>query len=169
MDVLPGEGELRDRFDDDVGAARGRVANRDARGKQREINELAAVDGQLFDLLFIDNGTDHSASRFRQLADVLHFHLRDHLAGREREIQAAGSPNVEVNFLRNLLEAGLVRGYGVISGGQQGNLIVADRTGIGFATQASGRVNRGDRRLRNGGAAGVVDASLHRHGHNLRH
>ncbi len=46
VDILSGEGEFRDRLDDDVGRTGGRVADLHAGSEQGEVDELASIDGQ---------------------------------------------------------------------------------------------------------------------------
>ncbi len=63
VDVLTGEGKLGNRLDDDVGAARSGVANLHGGREQSKINELAPVDGQVFNLPLLDDRAHLCARR----------------------------------------------------------------------------------------------------------
>ena len=69
---LAGEGELGDGLNDDVGRTGSRIADGDAGGEQREVDELTSVDGQALDLLFIDHRAHHGACRFGNFSYILH-------------------------------------------------------------------------------------------------
>ena len=71
MNVLACKRQLRHRFNDHVGTAGGGVANRHARRQQGEINELASVDWEILNLLFVNDGTDHGACWLGNFANVL--------------------------------------------------------------------------------------------------
>ncbi len=167
MDILASKGKLGDRFDDYIGRARSGVPNSDTGSEQGEIDELAAIDRQALNLLFIDYRTHHGARRFGNLAHILYGNLLAHLADGEIEINATDGAEIEMHLLSGFLEAAFLRRHRVVAGREEGDLVVAGRRRIGGSRNAGVRVDGSDGGFGDGGSGGVIYASLDAAGNGL--
>src|SRR5689334_10004599 len=119
MDILTGEGKLGDGLDDNVGRTGCGVADLDTGSEQSKVDELASVDRKIFDLLLINDGTDHGARGLCDFADVLNGNFLRYLSYGEIEVQVRGCTDVQMYFLGALLKPGLLGSDGVIARRQQ--------------------------------------------------
>src|SRR5581483_6948432 len=161
VDVLTGEGQLGHGLDDHIRAARGCVTDGDTRSKQRKVDELASVNGQVLDLLLVNDRAHHGAGRLGYFADVLHCDLFLYLTNGKVEIQASRGPEIKVHLLGLLAEAGLLRSNGVVSRRKRGNLVVAHGRGRSGPRQPGCSVRYGNVRFRQCRTARVIDAALY--------
>src|SRR5205807_6230010 len=106
MDVLAGERQLGNRFDDNVGAARGGVADNHAGGKQGEVDELASVDREVLDLLLTDHGIGRGFRRLNQRGVGRDFDVNVGALGMNLKIKDGCASDFKMDFERHSTEAG---------------------------------------------------------------
>ena len=128
--------------------------------EQREIGIAPAVEGQVFNLLFLHDAADVGGLRLQQGRGFVYLEDLDNLTRLEGEIDRRAGLDVDLDVFYNLAaKPRCVSFYAVGAGPQRAELVLARVVRCGVEDDVGGFLGSGNGGLGDGGATGVADSA----------